>query len=135
MREILEEKEKTEIQDQINHPVSERSSVLPILEISHDVDPSIGNTYVSDFRVSLWLDTFKSLQEHGFGYRHAMIDYATSTKLILKMFEPYDVYMNMSLTESIEPQIYGLYEFLRIKKDADIKQYIDARIPGKIYYQ
>lgn len=135
MREIADGQEKVDIQDQINHPVSDRSQVLPILEISHDADPSIGNTYVSDFRVSLWLDTFKSLQELGFGYRHAMIDYATSTKLILKMFEPYDVYMNMSLTEPIEPQVYSLYEFMRIKKDVDIKEYIDARIPGKIYYQ
>lgn len=133
MREISESKEKAEIQDQISHPVMDRSSTLPILEISRDVDPSVGHTYVTDFRVSVWLDTFKSLQDMGFGYRNAMVEYATSTKLILNMFEPYDVYLDVM--EPIEPQIQSLYEFMRIKKDVKIKEYIDARIPGKVYYQ
>lgn len=133
MREIMEDQEKALMQDQINHPIADRSEVLPILEISQDLDPAVGNTYVSDFRVSMWLDTFKSLQDLGFGYRHATVEYATSTKLILNMFEPYDVYID--LMEPIAPQISGLYEFMRVKKDAQIKEYIDARIPGKVYYQ
>lgn len=132
-RSIEDASEKAQLEDQISHPVKDPSSVLPILEISHDVDPIVGNTYVTDFRVSLWLDTFKSLQDEGFGYRHALVEYATSTKLILNMFEPYNVYMD--LMEPIEPQVKSYYEFKRAKKDAVIHEYIDARIPGKIYYQ
>jgi hypothetical protein len=133
MREILDAQERSLIQSQVNNPVSDRSSVLPILEISHDIDPTVGNSYVTDFRVTMWLDTFKSLQDLGFGYRHATVESATSTKLILNMFEPYDVYID--IMEPVEPQIMSLYEFLRVKKDVSIKEYIDARIPGKIYYQ
>jgi len=133
MREITDGAEKASIQDQMDHPVADRSSTLPILEISNDVDPSVGNTYVSDYRVSLWLDAFKSLQDLGFGYRNASVEYATSTKLILNMFEPYNVYID--IMEPIEPQIQGVYDFLKLKKDVQIHEYIDARIPGKIYYQ
>lgn len=125
--------ERAQLNDRLLHPVKDPSSVLPILEISQDVDPVVGNTYVTDFRVSLWLDTFKSLQDKGFGYRHALVEYATSTKLILNMFEPYEVYID--LMEPIEPQIDGYYEFKRAKKDVEIKEYLDARIPGRIYYQ
>lgn len=132
-RAIENDTERAQLNDRLVHPTKDPSSVLPILEISQDVDPIVGNTYVTDFRVSLWLDTFKSLQDEGFGYRHALVEYATSTKLILNMFEPYSVYLD--LMEPIEPQIESYYEFKRAKKDVEIKEYIDARIPGRIYYQ
>jgi hypothetical protein len=133
VREIVDEPERVSIQGQIDNPVSDRGSVLPVLEIIKDIDPVAGNSYVTDFRVSMWLDTFKSLQDLGFGYRHATVESATSTKLVLNMFEPYDVYID--ILEPVEPQIESLYEFLRMKKDVKIKEYIDARIPGKIYYK
>ncbi|MBD3251951.1 FtsQ-type POTRA domain-containing protein [Candidatus Uhrbacteria bacterium] len=127
--------EADEVLDRIyDNPVAQNTSV-PVLQILDDAHmPVVGQEFVTAFRTTVWLDTFKVLDDLGFGYRNAILDYATSTKLVLNMYEPYDVYFD--LLEPLEPQINGFYVFMKLKgEEAVIREYVDARVPNKVFYR
>lgn len=114
---------------------SSSSENMPVLHTLH-VEPDaviVGNSFVTPFRMETWMDAFHDLDDLGFGYRKAVLDTPTSTKLVLRMFEPYEVYF--SLIEPLGPQIESYYAFTKVKRDEKIQGYIDARIPGKIFYK
>jgi hypothetical protein len=85
-------------------------------------------------RVVRWLNALQRLKERGFGYRRVSLDTVSSTKLSVRLFEPYEVYFD--LLTPLDAQIDGYYAFIKNKpQGTDIQEYIDARIPGKIFYQ
>lgn len=107
---------------------------IPVLHIRETNEIVAGESFITEFRSKAWLDAFQSLQKSGFGYRNAILEYTTSTKLILNMYEPYDVYFDM--LESLEPQIASFYTFMKARNQGiPIYSYVDARIPGKIFYR
>ncbi len=110
-------------------------SVLPLITIAYASGTlSESDQFITESQMTRWLDTFNELGKRGFGYRSASLDNASSTKLDLSMFEPYHVYFDMLM--SIDDQIDGYYAFMKTKKpDQPIYNYIDARIPGRIYYK
>lgn len=132
-RELNDGPERQNVLALMNEPSDSRGDMPPILEIKDQSEIIPGNQYVSEFRILMWLDGVKTLKEEGFGYRNAVLESATSSKLILNMYEPYEVYFD--LVDPLKPQIESYYAFIRVKKDEPIGEYVDARIPGKIFYK
>lgn len=133
MREISPGAERDAILASMDDPSISRSN-LPLLEVrSLDPQPTVGNAYITDTQMQRWLDAMEGLRERGFGYRSASVERATSSKMILRMFEPYDVYID--IMEPLSSQIQSYYEFMRVKKEEKIYEYVDVRVPGKIFYK
>jgi len=111
-------------------------SVIPVLSITSASGslPMVDDEFAAESQVARWLDTFDTLKKRGFGYRSASIELKDSTKLKIDMHESYDVYFDM--LSSMEAQIEGFYAFMKAKNaDQTVREYIDARIPGKIYFK
>jgi hypothetical protein len=128
-------KEQEEILDRIDDPSISHQMDLPIIKIRESSEtPVPGQEYVSEFRSTSWLDTFQVLHDLGFGYRNAVLDYTTSSKLVLNMFEPYEVYID--LLDPLEPQIASFYAFMKARDpNVPIYEYVDTRIPGKVFFK
>jgi len=108
----------------------------PVLTITQSFDLTLNNPIIdqnADVTMQEWLDTFQKLSEKDFGYRSAELDTVTSTKLILHLFEPYDVYFD--LLNPLEPQIQSYVIFARTHSPKEITSYVDARIPGRVFYK
>jgi cell division septal protein FtsQ len=129
--------------------VSERAAILqalqdpkaaaagsPVLTITQPLDLTLNNPIIdknADVTMQEWLDAIQTLSQKDFGYRSAELENVASTKLILHLFEPYDVYFD--LLNPLEPQIQSYVIFARSHSPSEIKAYVDARIPGRIFYQ
>jgi hypothetical protein len=126
--------EQVSILDRIAHPSPTAKTDLPILTIRQSPRFAPGEQYVDALTVEHWLDAFNALSEAGFGYRNAILEEATSTRLILNLFEPYDVYFD--LLAPVKPQIEEYYIFMKSKPaDAKINDYVDVRVPGRVFYK
>jgi hypothetical protein len=127
--------EQEAILARIQDPVSSFSRDAPILKVRNPAArPAVGSEFMTDSQTTALLDAFKVLGDLGFGCRNAVLDYATSTKLVLNMFEPYEVYFD--ILEPLEPQIEGYYVFMDVRdKNVPIYEYVDARVPGKIFFR
>ena len=140
-KELESDEEIQQLRDQYEISSVLRENYPPILRVvDQSMRPIIGDEFVSEYRMEGWLDTFQTLKKAGFGYREAVLESPTSTKLILDMFEPYQVYLDVSgfseqLTGSLKAQIESYYTFMKVHEDSDIREYIDARIPGKVFYK
>lgn len=130
----IENEDQLAVLDRIAHPSPTAKTDLPILTIRHSPVFTPGDPYVDAETVEHWLDAFNGLSETGFGYRNAVLEEATSTKLVLSLFEPYDVYVD--LLAPLKPQIDAFYLFMKSKPaTAKINEYIDVRVPGRIFYK
>jgi hypothetical protein len=129
------DEEQEAILARINDPALSSDNDAPILKIRNPASrPVVGSEFMTEFQTTSLLDAFKVLGDLGFGCRNAVFDYATSTKLILNMFEPYEVYFD--ILEPMEPQIEGYYVFMDVRdKNVPIYEYVDARVPGKIFFR
>lgn len=126
--------EEAGILQRISKPSSAGQTQAPILTVREMANPVPGMAVVPERTVQRWLIAFQELSRTGFGYRNAILEYATSTKLVLNMFEPYDVHFD--LLTPLEPQIQSYYAFIKAKPPGTIiYAYVDARIPGRIYYR
>jgi hypothetical protein len=126
--------DEADILKRLDKPSPTSKTDTPILSIHGTPEFVLGEQFVSKETAQAWLKAFQELSQADFGYRNAIVDYATSTKLILNMFEPYDVYFD--LLTPLQPQLQSLYAFMRAKTAAFvIYEYVDARIPGRVYYK
>lgn len=132
--ERISSEDEAAVLQRISDPSSASPQDLPVLTVSDRVAFEAGEPFVSEWAVQRWLDAFHALKEASFGYRKAAGDYATSTKLILDLYEPYDAYFD--LLAPMSPQITGFYAFMKAKPaDTVIRHYVDVRVPGKVYYK
>lgn len=132
--ERISSEEEAAVLQRIADPSTATPQDLPILRVSGNVSFKAGELFVSAWMVEGWLQAFEALQKASFGYRQAALDYVTSTKLILDLYEPYDVYFD--LLAPMEPQINSFYAFMRAKDPKmTVEEYVDVRVPGKIYYR
>jgi hypothetical protein len=132
--ERISSEEEAAVLQRIADPSSTSPQDLPVLTVHGRVQFEPGQEFVSEWTVLRWLEAFRALGDASFGYRKAEVDYATSTKLILDLYEPYDAYFD--LLAPMPPQINGFYAFMRAKSDdATIREYVDVRVPGKVYYK
>lgn len=132
--EHISSEDEERILARISQPSPTPQKEIPILTINRNVSFAQGAAFVEPETAKRWLDAFYDLSESGFGYRNAILDHPTSTKLTLNMFEPYDVYFD--LLAPLRPQIQSYYTFMKVKSaDAKISSYIDVRVPSKIFYK
>jgi hypothetical protein len=133
VRRIADE-EQAQVLARLENPSPTQKTDLPILTVHGTPNFIAGEPFVDTETAQTWLDAFYDLGEAGFGYRNAVLESVSSTKLVLNLFEPYDVYFD--LLAPIQPQVTSFYAFLKVKPPATkINEYVDARIPGKIYYK
>ncbi|HWQ99321.1 MAG TPA: hypothetical protein VN397_00545 [Candidatus Methylomirabilis sp.] len=127
--------EEKEILSRIAKPSSKSNNDTPILTVRAMSQVSVpGEPLIDERTVQRWLETFQELSRAGFGYRNAILEYATSTDLILNMYEPYDVHFD--LLAPMQPQIQSFFAFTKaLAPGTRIYSYVDARIPGRIYYK
>jgi hypothetical protein len=131
---ILSEGEARSLQASSNSP-NRGPSQIPVLSILNaTTTPTGGDVFVTENQMQRWLNLFEGLQKRGFGYRGASIESPESTKVVLDLFEPYRAYFD--LLTPLNAQVDSYYAFIKEKKsDMVIYDYIDARIPGRIYYK
>ena len=126
--------EETAILKRISKPSPSAQAQVPILTVRELPPTGAGASVTDETTVQRWLGAFQELSREGFGYRHAILEYATSTKLILNMYEPYDVHFD--LLTPMQPQIQSYYAFTKTRAPSvRIYSYVDVRIPGRIYYK
>jgi hypothetical protein len=126
--------EEAAILQRVDSPSRDTSQASPVLHIEHDVSFAPGETFIGADTARLWLGAFRDLSEAGFGYRNAVLEHPTSTKLILNLFEPYAVYLD--LLAAVRPQIESYYAFSKSKTSSmKIREYVDVRVPGRVYYK
>lgn len=127
--------ERIEDEDAVLRRISQPSTDhadLPILTIRQNAVIAPSEPFVDRDTVEGWLQAFHDLTEAGFGYRNAVLEHPTSTKLILNLFESYDAYFD--LLAPIPPQISAFYTFMKGKPaDLVITSYVDVRVPGRVY--
>jgi hypothetical protein len=126
--------DQARILERIQKPSPTESLDAPILSIRQMDALRPGARLTDAETVQRWMQALHELQEAGFGYRNAVLDYVTSSKLILTMYEPYDVYMDVRVP--FVPQIQTYYAFVKTKTPrTTVTQYVDVRIPGRVYYK
>jgi hypothetical protein len=131
---VISGDDEAEILKRLDKPSPTSKTDTPILSIHGIPEFVLGEQFVTKETAQEWLKAFQDLSQADFGYRNAIVDYATSTKLVLNMFEPYDVYFD--LLTPLQPQLQSFYAFMRAKAPGTvIQEYVDARIPGRVYYK
>ena len=132
--ERISSEDEAAVLQRISDPASATPQDLPVLNIRGQVLFEPGERFVSDWIVESWLQAFQALQKASFGYRKAELEFATSTKLILDLYEPYDAFFD--LLAPMDVQINGFYAFMKAKDSGTvINEYVDVRVPGKVYYR
>jgi hypothetical protein len=130
----IADEEQGQILSRISQPSPTAKTDTPILTINRGVFFAVGEPFVPEATVQGWLGAFQELSKAGFGYRRAILEHPTTTKLVLDLYEPYDAYFD--LLTPVESQIEAFYAFTKMKPaDADIRSYIDVRVPGRVYYK
>lgn len=88
---------------------------------------------VPDGRIQTWLDITREVQKQGIRYREIQPESSpSSTRLTLKTLQGYNLWLDTS--ETLERQIEAYKAFEKQKpKDVVIHEYVDVRIPNRIY--
>ena len=82
--------------------------------------------------VRVWIEGYKSLTTKGMRFRYLKLDDTASQTVHIAMEAGYDVIMD--LTSPLEPQIDTYKKFAQTKtKDDVIHEYVDVRVPGKVF--
>lgn len=105
----------------------------PIISIDRQTPLHVGEgIQVHDIRS--WLDIALEVQKQGIAYREIEPPVeASSTRLILKTAEGYDVWFDTS-SDTLKTQIEAYRAFQKQKpKDVHVQEYVDVRIPGRVY--
>ena len=104
---------------------------LPLIVV--DLDQNVSSTQVTDeATVKLWIESYRALMQGGVRFRYMAFDRPDSSLARLKAPDNTDVLVDLDLP--LAPQIATYTVFTDNKKKTDIvTQYIDVRVPGKIF--
>lgn len=95
---------------------------------------SRGQEFVDPNHVRAWLDLGAKLRDAGIWFKALEPQYATSTMIQVILKE--NARVKIDLNDQLDGQVETLRQFVLAKpKWEDIKEYIDVRIPGRIYYK
>lgn len=93
-----------------------------------------GQEYTDSQKVRQWLDTANKLRDAGIWFKALDIGMGPSTAVSVVLKENKTVLME--LDDVLDAQIETLRQFIASKPNwDDIHEYIDVRVPGKIYYK
>lgn len=114
-------------------PVDTPKEVLIISSVTSTYDK--GQVYVESNRVRQWLDLTLKLRDTGIWFKGLDIGSEPdrdTMNLVLKE----NISVLMELDDTVDLQIETLRQFLNTKPDlSEVREYIDIRVPGKIYYK
>lgn len=81
-----------------------------------------------------WLDVALEAQKQGIQHRQIQPEAGTSsTRILVKTFQGYDIWFDTS-TDTLKTQIEAYTAFIKQRpKDLRIEEYVDVRIPGRVY--
>jgi len=82
--------------------------------------------------VRRWIETYRKLVNLGVQFRYLGFDQAASPTLKIVSAKGYAILMNTHA--SLEPQVEAYKKFIQAQpKKLSIKEYVDVRVPGKIF--
>lgn len=114
-------------------PVDMSKEVLIISSVTSTYDK--GQIYVESNKVRQWLDLTIKLRDAGIWFKGLDIGSEPDTdtlNLVLKE----NISVLIELDDTLDLQIETLRQFLNTKPDlSQVQDYIDIRVPGKIYYK
>jgi hypothetical protein len=111
------------VADQTHHPVVET-------DLSEAV--TTGYQAADAGEVKRWIESYRAFIGSGMRFRYLHLTSPTSTTVYVVSTGGYRVIMDM--LQPLDPQIETFLKFLRTKsKDYPIYEYVDVRIPGKLY--
>lgn len=114
-------------------PVDMSKEVLIISSVTSTYDK--GQVYVESNKVRQWLDLTLKLRDAGIWFKGLDIGLEPDTdtlNLVLKE----NISVLIELDDTVDLQIETLRQFLNTKPDlSEVREYIDIRVPGKIYYK
>lgn len=105
----------------------------PIVNMNIDRDLQIRENAAHGDDVKSWIQSAALIMKEGFFYREMLLPQdASSTTATLIAPEGYKVYADLG--ESLAPQIRSYLAFLKPPRtDLKVLEYVDIRIPGKVY--
>ncbi len=113
-------------------PVDSLKEIFVIMPTSTDYE--IGLKYTDTNIVRGWLDLAEKLRNSGIWFKAIQINDSEPGILHIILKENKDVIMDEDI--SLEAQIDTLRQFIQTKPAwDDIQEYVDVRIPGRIYYK
>lgn len=132
---VLQELTLKELKDAENRLLGKPALITSDAPIIH-LDQSrlqIGET-IQRQDIRAWLDIALDMQMQGIGYREIEPPADTSsTQLTLKTAEGYAVWFDTS-SDTLKKQIEAYKAFAKQKpKDVQVHEYVDVRIPGRVY--
>lgn len=103
----------------------------PLIILNLDEPASTGFQVASREQVRKWLDVTRLLLLRGVVYRFVSLDTSQSATARFMSDKGYEIYLNIE--EDLEPQLKTYLEYLKTKPKLDGLQYIDVRVPGKLF--
>lgn len=106
----------------------------PIIAYDDRLVPVVIGQVVQVPQATVWLAISLQLQKQGIGYREVEPPQdASTTKLVVKTAQGYDAWFDTS-QDTLETQIEAFKAFQQQKpKDVQVKEYVDVRVPNRIY--
>ncbi|MSR85397.1 hypothetical protein EXS71_03115 [Candidatus Uhrbacteria bacterium] len=102
--------------------------------VHHDLDERMIHGYrvADDLQVKQWVESTSQAMKAGFLYRELNPPGASSTKAIFITAQGDKVFVD--LAAPLEPQFKGYLTFKKYQpKDLKVTEYVDVRIPGKVF--
>lgn len=104
----------------------------PVIDTNLDEAATAGYQVTDAATVRAWLESYQAFIASGLKFRYMHLMTPTSTMAYVISDAGYQVIMDMD--QPLQPQIETYQKFLRSKpKDLQISQYVDVRVPGKLY--
>lgn len=132
LEELTSAEERAMNDRRIGKKISEPSDppIVSLVGLNSVFKPGEG---IQDPRISTWLIITREIQKRGIKYREIVPDQnVSSTRITLKTAQGYNVWLDTS--DTLETQIEAFKTFEKQKpKDVVIQEYVDVRIPNRIY--
>ena len=130
--EELSLEERRDVQARILGQRPARIDEPPLIHVDLDEDVTSGYVIGRMDEVRSWIQTSEELLKAGIAYREYSPPTSSSTVGLLRSQEGYPVVMDTS--QSLSGQIKTFLAFVQSKpKDLKVEEYVDVRIPGRIY--
>lgn len=114
-----------------NHGVADQKTVPVVLCPLNEL-ATTGYQIAKAEDVRAWIEAYKELIRKGMRFRYLKLDNPASQSARLVMEAGYDVLIDMSI--SLDAQISTYKKFVQAQtKDFIVHEYIDVRVPGKIF--
>lgn len=83
-------------------------------------------------RTKHWLDTYEALQRAGLKFRYVILMEPASRTLRVKLEKGYDLILDLQTSIPAQIDSYKKFEVSQ-PKNIQIREYVDVRVPGKIF--